>query len=133
MSYWSRTYEGVPEQLSAVRQYTRDVLGDGPGVDDVVLVVSELAANAIRHTLSGEPDGVFVLHVADFTDYWQVRVDDQGSPKTPGVADPDDSEIAGWGLAVVGELAEKWDVAGDEYARAIWAVVLKPKPTKARA
>src|SRR2546423_806886 len=65
VSYWSRTYEGVPEQLSAVRQYTRDVLGDGPGVDDVVLVVSELAANAIRHTLSGEPDGVFVLHVAD--------------------------------------------------------------------
>lgn len=62
MAYWSMTFPGLPEQLSEVRQFTLKVLGDDPGVDDVLLVTSERATNAIRHSFSGEPGGV--VHAA---------------------------------------------------------------------
>lgn len=55
-SYWVRTFKGQPEEVADVREFVRRVIGDVDGVDDVVLVVSELAGNAIRHSASGDAD-----------------------------------------------------------------------------
>src|SRR5947209_5642797 len=104
-SYWVTTWEGVPERLADIRQYLRHILGDVDGGNDVVLVASELAANAIRHSKSGSAGGSFVLQVAAFTDCWHVRVDDQGGPGSPMLEDAEDTDETGRGLPMVAALA----------------------------
>lgn len=143
MSYWSRSFPGLAECLSEVRQFTLMVLGDKPGSDLVVLAVSELAGNAIVHTASGEPGGQFVVHLAAYTDRWQVRVDDEGAPSDPQIvvdgfgegagAELDWAAEAGRGLAMVAAVSEKWGVLGDRNARAVWAQIPYPAPDDEKA
>lgn len=129
-SYWMRTFEGLPERLADVRQYLRDTLGDDvDGVDDVVLVASELAGNAIRHSKSGLLGGHFVLQVAAFTDCWYVRIDDQGSTSSPEPATAKDTDETGRGLPVVAALARAWGTFGGSTDRTVWAEVPYPRDT----
>lgn len=141
VSYWSQNFDGVPECVARVREYTRKVVGDCEGADVLELIASELASNAIRHSHSGEPGGQFTLHLAVFRDRWQIRVDDAGGPRTPevcdlapfeGAADLDTfgEEIeAGRGLALVAAMSSEWGVLGDQAARAVWAEILIPEET----
>ena len=135
MSYWSRSFPGLAENLAEVRQFTQMVLGDAPGAELVVLAVSELAGNAIVHTASGAPGGQFVVHLAAFADRWKVRVDDEGSPTEPHVVVDGIDEDAEWdcesgrGLAMVAAISQKWGVLGDGCARAVWAEI--PYPVQA--
>ena len=132
MSYWSRSFPGLPEHLAEVRRFTQMVLGDTPGAELVVLAVSELAGNAIVHTASGGPGGQFVVHLAAFADNWRVRVDDEGSPTEPHVVvdggdeDSEGDSESGRGLAMVASISRKWGVLGDRYARAVWAEIPYP-------
>lgn len=125
-SYWVTTWEGVPERLADIRQYLRHILGDVDGGDDVVLVASELAANAIRHSKSGGAGGSFVLQVAAFTDCWHVRVDDQGGPSSPMLEDVKDTDESGRGLPMVAALARAWGTLGGNAGRTVWAEVPFP-------
>lgn len=139
MAYWARNFDGLPELVSEVRCFARQVVGDGAGADLVELVVSELASNAIRHSDSRRPAGTFTLHIGVFVDRWVVRVDDEGGPSEPyictrpaieKVEDLDecgDEMETGHGLAVVEAIASKWGVFGDERARAVWAEIQIPK------
>lgn len=132
MSYWSRSFPGLPEHLGDVRRFTQMVLGDAPGTELVVMAVSELAGNAIVHTASGAPDGQFVVHLAAFADRWKVRVDDEGSPSEPRVVvdaieeDPEGDSESGRGLAMVASISRTWGVLGDRRARAVWAEIPYP-------
>jgi hypothetical protein len=132
MSYWSRSFPGLPEHLGEVRRFTQMVLGDAPGTELVVMAVSELAGNAIVHTASGAPDGQFVVHLAAFADRWKVRVDDEGSPSEPRVVvdaieeDPEWDSESGRGLAMVASISRKWGVIGGRCARAVWAEIPYP-------
>lgn len=138
MTYWVRSFDGIPECVSEVREYTRKVLNDCRGADAVELVASELASNAIRHSDSGAPGGQFTVRLEEFVDRWQVRVDDEGGPRVPHVClSPqiesvddldkfgDDVEV-GRGLALVATVSSGWGVLGDKNARAVWAEVLMP-------
>lgn len=125
-SYRITTWDGLPERLSDLRQYVRRTVGDVDGVDDVELVASELAANAIRHSRSGSPGGSFVLQLVDFSDAWHIRVDDQGGPNSVGPGQKDEDDEAGRGLPVVSALARAWGVVGDQNGRAVWAEVPFP-------
>jgi anti-sigma regulatory factor (Ser/Thr protein kinase) len=135
MSYWSRSFPGLAENLAEVRQFTEMVLGGAPGTELVVLAVSELAGNAIVHTASGTPGGQFAVRLATFADRWQVRVDDEGSPTEPHVVVDGTDEDAEWdcesgrGLAMVAAISQKWGVLGDRCARAVWAEI--PYPVQA--
>lgn len=132
MSYWSRSFPGLPEHLGDVRRFTQMVLGDAPGTELVVMAVSELAGNAIVHTASGAPDGQFVVHLAALADRWKVRVDDEGSPSEPRVVvdaieeDPEGDSESGRGLAMVASISRTWGVLGDRRARAVWAEIPYP-------
>ena len=132
MSYWSRSFPGLPEHLGEVRRFTQMVLGDAPGTELVVMAVSELAGNAIVHTASGAPGGQFVVHLAAFADRWKVRVDDQGSLSEPHVVVDPIAEDAEWdsesgrGLAMVASISQKWGVIGGRCARAVWAEIPYP-------
>lgn len=131
MSYTSIHFPGSADYLRAVRRFTRTVVGDVPGVRDVVQVANELAANAILHTASGEEGGTFVLHLATFTNRWQVRVDDMGGMGVPRMCTASEEDEAGRGLTLVAALSESWGVLGDCYARAVWAEISKPEEVMA--
>jgi anti-sigma regulatory factor (Ser/Thr protein kinase) len=83
--------------------------------DDVTLVVSELATNAILHaaspftvTIAAYPDTV-VLTVKDGSSVSPIRVD----------AQPDD--LAGRGIAIVELVSRDWGVALDASGKGVWA------------
>jgi anti-sigma regulatory factor (Ser/Thr protein kinase) len=120
---WSKEFAGIPECLVEARQFTYAVLGDVEGAHIVALVADELAANAIKHSASGEPGGEFVLRLAVFGDRCWVRVDDQGGPKAPALCAADEEDEAGRGLNIVSTLAAAWGFDGDENARSVWAEI----------
>jgi anti-sigma regulatory factor (Ser/Thr protein kinase) len=138
MPYWSKSFYGLPEHLTKVREFTRLVAGGRDGAELVEMVVSELAGNAIQHSASGRPGGKFTLELADLQDGWHIRVVDQGGPKVPSACaltsiedaeDLDDlgDEIeAGRGLAIVAEVSASWGFLGDHTTRSVWAKILIP-------
>lgn len=132
---WLRTFQGLPEHLTKVREFARLVAGDRDGADLMEMVLSELAGNAIQHSRSGWPGGTFALQVLDFQDRWHIRVFDQGGPAEPhiceltsieSVEDLDklgDEAEAGRGLAMVAAVSSAWGVVGDRTSRAVWAEI----------
>jgi two-component sensor histidine kinase len=128
VTYWSQSFDGLAERVADARRFAFKSLGDVPGVELVELVASELAANAVRHSYSGQPGGQFTLHLAAFDGGWRVRVDDAGGPSEPHirVADAGKDE-AGRGLALVAALSSDWGVIGDHYARGVWAKISTPQ------
>ena len=132
-SYRIMTFDGLPERLAEVRERVRTAIGDVDGADDVVLVASELATNAIVHTASGWPGGSFVLELAEFVDGWHVRVSDQGGLSRPKWGGQGDDAEAGRGLPVVAALARAWGEMGDGAGRIVWAEVPYPKDNEATA
>lgn len=128
MGYWTQSFLGIPECAADARQFAFKNLGDVPGIELVELVVSELAANAVQHSDSGQPGGKFTLHLAEFDGRWRVRVDDAGGSTEPCVkATAADVDEAGRGLALVAALSSDWGVVGDHYARAVWAEISIPR------
>ncbi len=79
-SPWEQTFPGTPDQLRAVRAALRPALRGFPPADDIILLTSELCANAILHSGSGQPGGTFTvrLHRAGGHSV-HVEVQDQGS------------------------------------------------------
>lgn len=128
MSYWSVSFPGTTEYLREVRRFTAGALQKAFGSEDVVQVASELAANAILHTTSGQPGGTFTVHLAARPRLWQIRVDDQGAFTTPQIRPATANHLAAGGLAIVAALSSAWGVIGDEYGRAVWAEISFPAP-----
>lgn len=103
-------YAGRLDQISAVRADLRRLLNGCPIGDDIVLCTSELAANAVVHSYSGNPRGTFTVHAEVANgDYTWIEVQDDGGPWT---ALPKDSDRP-HGLAIVAALASDWDIDGD--------------------
>jgi two-component sensor histidine kinase len=77
---WERTYPGRKEQASQVRAALRAFLAGCPAADDVILLASELTANAIAHSASGGPGGTFTVRVYVHHGVCiDAQVEDQGS------------------------------------------------------
>lgn len=57
-------FRGIAQQVTAVRRFVESEIRDHPALDNAVLVASELAANAIAHSVSGADRGKFCVHVA---------------------------------------------------------------------
>ncbi|TDQ53147.1 ATP-binding protein [Actinorugispora endophytica] len=112
------SFPGVVESVAPARRFVTGVLRITPQItvpetviDRAELITSELATNAVLHTLSGEPGQAF--HV-------RVRVDAQGMraeirtrrPRhlhaVPRVADARPDAENGRGLFLVDALATRW-------------------------
>src|SRR5690242_39517 len=76
---WEQFYPGTADQLRHVRRALRDFLAGCPVADDAVYLLSELCANAIVHTDSGEVGGTFTVRVHVVNDHVHGEVEDQGS------------------------------------------------------
>jgi anti-sigma regulatory factor (Ser/Thr protein kinase) len=105
---------GVPKAVGSVRRSFRDLLGpDHPALDGVLLCLSEVMSNAIRHTASGR-DGRIRIEAA-FRES-EIRIgalDDGGADTVPRVVH--DADEGGRGLALVEAIADDWgaEVQGD--------------------
>jgi anti-sigma regulatory factor (Ser/Thr protein kinase) len=85
--------------------------------DDIRLVVSELATNAVAHAATP-----FVVTLERLTDAIRLTVDD-GSVHRPRFPVPDDMAPNGRGLMLVRNLSTNWGVSGasDRGAKGVWA------------
>jgi len=77
--------------------------------DDVLLLVTELVSNAVRHSSAG-PDGLVRVELRRGPDVLRVAVSDEGTGFTAD-APLEPNEDGGWGLALVDRIADRWAVA----------------------
>jgi two-component sensor histidine kinase len=89
-----------------------------PRYDDVVLLVSELVTNSVRHS---DTDGIDVK-VQSIDGHIRVEVSDDG----PGFT-PESPRGDGMGLMLVEKLADKWGLtSGDKFT--VWVELSHPEP-----
>ncbi|MER6172760.1 ATP-binding protein [Streptosporangium sp. NPDC001681] len=98
-------------------------------VDDVLLVVTELVGNAVRHTASGSCDGTLTLHVLDAgRRLIRIEVVDSGAATFPEPREPDPESFGGRGLWLVDRCSVRWGVCElDGGRRAVWALMPAPE------
>ena len=116
---FDRVYPGTISQPGQVRSDLAEITGQYPVADDVALLASELATNAILHTRSGHPGRVFTVRATLYPgDYAWVEVVDAGGAWS--VDEHDDEH--GRGLAIVAAIAGdgNWGIEGDSASRVVW-------------
>ncbi|MGC5010668.1 ATP-binding protein [Streptosporangium sp. DT93] len=111
----------VPE----VRAWARGLLTGriAAGVlDDVLLLLSELATNAVTHSDSGRTtDGRMTVYVARLSGAVHVEVADDGSDASaPAVRVPGTDDDGGRGLWLVEAVAAGWGSYRDESGGSVW-------------
>ena len=73
-----RTFPGRADQIARAREFTKRVLGPCPVTDEAVLLVSELATNALEHTSTGD-GGQFQVTICRNGTSLLIGVSDSGS------------------------------------------------------
>jgi anti-sigma regulatory factor (Ser/Thr protein kinase) len=117
-----RTFRGRQDQVACARQFIRRNLPACPVLDEAVLLTSELCANALQHTASGN-GGTFEVTVFRSDHSLRIEVRDDGANSVPSVrtvADLDDLAESGRGLELVTLIADRWGQRGNEYGRSIF-------------
>lgn len=114
---------GGPGAVSAARQAIKDLADQEqlPRVEDLRLLVSELVTNCVLHGGAGPADRVTVS-VELPHDLIRVEVCDRGRGWTKRTRSRDldsDEPPGGWGLMLVGELAERWGI-DSEQGTCVW-------------
>jgi anti-sigma regulatory factor (Ser/Thr protein kinase) len=117
-------FQGQAAAVGQARDFVRGVLGSTwPGLDDLLLMVSEVASNAVRHTASGDSSGWFDLTVSAAGYTVRIAIADGGGSSEPLI--PDGSGefgmlTGGRGLRIVDALADRWGYTGDKLGRVVW-------------
>lgn len=118
----------LPNELSSVadaRRFVRQRLhewGHTESLDDALLVVSELAANALTHANSS-----YRLRIAATDQTLRIEVDDSGAG-TPEPQPLTETEEHGRGLHLVGALAASWGMeAAHAGGKRVWAELALPE------
>ncbi|MDQ0812660.1 serine/threonine-protein kinase RsbW [Streptomyces sp. B3I7] len=120
-SKWCRAFPGLPEQVAHARHFIASLLHEQGPVDDAVLVVSELATNAVRHTLSGSAGGWFLVVIGLGDGLVRIEVVDQGGDRVPHLCDASGQEEGGRGLQMIAACAKDWGVKTWPEGRSVWA------------
>jgi anti-sigma regulatory factor (Ser/Thr protein kinase) len=86
--------------------------------DDVLLLVTELVTNAVRHANAG-PDAVVRVELWRGSDFVRVAVSDEGAGFT-AEAPLERDQADGWGLALVDRIADRWAVTPTASGTCAW-------------
>ncbi|MEH0445361.1 ATP-binding protein [Streptomyces sp. B21-102] len=126
---WCRMFPGLTWQVAQARHFVAALLEDETAelVDDAVLVVGELAANAVKHTRSGWYRGWFLVLVHFADDLVRIEVVDQGGDEEPMVRSVTRHvEEDGRGLMLIAACAKNWGVKDrPSGARCIWVELVR--------
>jgi anti-sigma regulatory factor (Ser/Thr protein kinase) len=87
--------------------------------EDLLLLVTELVTNAVRHAGAG-PDGTVGLTVRMAPGHVHVEVADCGSGFRRGVPTPNEDDAGGWGLYLVDRIADDWGVVTADSGTRVW-------------
>ena len=118
---WARTFRGVPASVPEARWFVAELLAGCPARETLVTCVSELCANAIAYTASGQ-GGVFIVEVDCSRDGTaRVAVTDEGSDSVPAPGTLDLMAEGGRGLAMVAACTSRWGYADAHPGRTVWA------------
>ena len=113
-----RSFRADRTEIARARQFavaTADV--KGPVADDLALITSELATNAVLHASS---DFVVRVHVSHRSVRVSVFDTDPEPPvvRRSAITDPD-----GRGVAIVSSVATDWGVAPEDGGKWVWAEI----------
>ena len=114
-----RTFPGRADQIAHAREFTKRMLGLCPVADEAVLLVSELATNALAHTSTGD-GGQFHVTICRNGTSLLIGVSDSGSDKTPAPGPLNPESETGRGLGLVELIAERWGYCGDQHGLTVW-------------
>jgi anti-sigma regulatory factor (Ser/Thr protein kinase) len=117
-----RIFPGRQDQVACAREFIRRKIGPCPVADEAVLLTSELCANALQHTASGN-GGSFEVTVFRGDQSLRIEVRDDGGTTIPAVRTVDgldDLAECGRGLELVALIASRWGQCGDEYGRSVF-------------
>ncbi|QKG23063.1 ATP-binding protein [Actinomadura verrucosospora] len=117
----SITLPGVSRSVATARRFVRDVLDGLPGLDDVVLAVSETVANAVTHTASGLEGGLVTVVVAAVPGAVRLEVADDGASGARPYVKDDPGAETGRGMRIVQSLAARWGYRADGTRTVVWA------------
>jgi serine/threonine-protein kinase RsbW len=110
------TFPGRPDEVRTARRFVAKSLNGCSTAGDAVLLVSELATNAVAHSRSGR-GGSFTVTVIHRAGDVRVQVADQGGIWAPGESDRGENKR---GLLVVFTLARACGITGDDSGRVAW-------------
>ena len=116
---YTGVFSGRPDQVSRARHAVTRHLAGHPAADNAALIVSELAANAVLHSLSA---GQFFTVRAQLSEAsLRLEVEDLSGPWNPQSPDPDRPH----GLDIIAALAGpgNWGTKGDSISRITWATL----------
>ena len=127
-----RTFRGTPASVPEARRFVAELLAGCPAREVLMTCVSELCANAIVHTDSGD-GGVFIVEVdLPRPGVARIAVTDEGGPSLPVAGRLDPMAEGGRGLAMVAACTARWGYADAYPGRTVWAEacwpVLVPAP-----
>jgi anti-sigma regulatory factor (Ser/Thr protein kinase) len=110
---------GGPYAVTAARLALADLEAhvDASVAFDVRLLVSELVTNSVQHAQVAAEDSI-VLQVAISDENVRVTVRDDGPGFEPPSSPPPEDADAGWGLFLVGQLADEWGVNDED--KGVW-------------
>ncbi len=127
---FARTFRGNPASVPEARRFVAGILAGCPARETLVACVSELCANAITHTASGD-GGVFTVVVERPRDgVARVAVTDAGGPSVPAAGSPGPMAEGGRGLALVAASAARWGYTNAHPGRTVWAEATWPVPVR---
>ncbi|NSL43447.1 ATP-binding protein [Streptomyces sp. 8P21H-1] len=118
---WCRAFPGHAEEVAHARHFVASLVGERSCADDAVLIVSELATNAVRHSLSGAAGGWFLVVICFGDDFVRIKVVDQGGKCRPRLCDVTHQEEGGRGLVLIAACAKDWGVKDWPEGRSVWA------------
>jgi serine/threonine-protein kinase RsbW len=131
----ARTFRGTPASVPEARRFVAELLAGCPAREALMTCVSELCANAIAHTASGN-GGVFTVEVdLPRPGVARIAVTDEGGPSLPTARrlDPAVGRLdltadrldlmaeGGRGLAMVAACTSRWGYADAYPGRTVWA------------
>ena len=87
--------------------------------DDVLLLVSELVTNAVRHAGAG-PERPLQVQLQHGPRWVVVAVTDEGPGFTWCPSPSAENESGGWGLFLVDQIADRWGVERRTSGSCVW-------------
>ncbi|HEV3170668.1 MAG TPA: ATP-binding protein [Actinocrinis sp.] len=123
---WRGRFPATADQVAVARRAVSTELFGYSELDDVVLIVSELATNAIRHSRSGQ-GGLFEVILRDLDSAVRIEVRDEGKdglqPLQPLPGTDEALAESHRGLEIVQLLADRWGCIREESHTVVWCDV----------